>query len=123
MKTPTIMGREPALWIAAITAGLGVLVTLGLDGLSAEQAAAIVAVLNAAAAIWLALLVRPIAPAVFSGAVSAGAALLLAYGLPVPPETVGAVNLVVLTVLSLLTRGQVSPATQVDPAVLGQRRE
>lgn len=111
-STPSVLGREPALWIAAIAAVLGIGVTFGLDGLSAGQAAAIVVALNAAAAVWAALLVRPIAPAVFTGAVSAGAALLAAYGLHVSQETVGAVNVAVLAVLGLLTRGQVSPATR-----------
>lgn len=119
--SPTLFGREPALWIAALAALLGIGVTLGLDGLSATQAAAIVAVLNAAAAVWTALKVRPVAPAAFTGAVSAGAALLVAYGLDVSQETVGAINVAVLAVLSLLTRGQVSPAGRIDPAVLGQR--
>jgi len=121
MSTPTLFGREPALYIAAIAAILGIAVTLGIDGLSATQAAAIVAVLNAAAAVWTAMLVRPIAPAAFTGLVSAAAALLAAYGLDVSQETVGAINGAVLAVLALLTRGQVSPARNVDPAVLGKR--
>jgi hypothetical protein len=107
---PTLWGREPALWIAALAALLGIGVTLGLPFLSPGQAAAIVAVLNAAAAVWMAVLTRPIAPAAFTGATAAAAALLAAYGLHLPQETVGAVNVAVLAVLALLTRGQVSPS-------------
>jgi hypothetical protein len=120
--TPTLWGREPALWIATIAALLGIGVTLGLDGLSAEQAAAIVALLSALAAIWTAWLVRPVAPALFTGAVTAAAVLLAAYGLEVSQQTVGAVNLAVIALLTFLTRGQVSPAHDVDPAVLGKHR-
>ncbi|GAB3856523.1 hypothetical protein GCM10029963_53040 [Micromonospora andamanensis] len=108
-----IFGREPTLWIQALSAMLGVLVTFGVPGLSATQAAAIVAAVSAVFAAINAALVRPVAPAAFTGLVTAFAVLVAAYGLDVSQETVGAVQLTVVAVLALLTRTQVTPAA--DP--------
>lgn len=105
-----IFGREPALVIASLSAGLSLLVTFGF-GLSAEQAGAIVAVISAVFAAATAAVTRPIAPSAFTGLVAAVAALLAAYGLELSAEKVGAINAVVLAGLALLTRGQVSPAS------------
>ncbi|MFF9285383.1 hypothetical protein [Streptomyces griseosporeus] len=104
-----IFGREPALVIATISAGLSLLVTFNF-GLSAEQAGAIVAVISAVFAAATAVLTRPIAPSAFTGLVAAVAALLAAYGLELSAEKIGAINAVVLAGLALMTRGQVSPA-------------
>jgi hypothetical protein len=109
-----IFGREPALILGALSAGLSLLVTLGAD-LTAEQAGAIVAVVSAAFAVVTAAVTRPIAPAAFTGFVAAAAALLMAYGLEVSTEAVGATNAAVLAALALLTRGQVSPIPAADP--------
>ncbi|MFD5491643.1 hypothetical protein ACFWH4_01545 [Streptomyces sp. NPDC127091] len=110
-----IFGREPALLIATVSAGLSLLVTFGF-GLSAEQAGAIVAVISAVFAAATAVLTRPIAPSAFTGLVAAVAALLAAYGLDLSAEKVGALNAVVLAGLALLTRAQVSPASPQAPA-------
>jgi hypothetical protein len=110
-----IFGREPALIIATVSAALSLLVSFGFDGLSAEQAATIVAVISAVFAAATAAITRPIAPSAFTGLVAAAVALLAAYGLDVSQETVGALNAVVLAVLGLLTRGQVSPAAPARP--------
>lgn len=106
-----IFGREPALILATVSASLSLLVSFGFDGLSAEQAAAIVAVLSAVFAAVTAAITRPIAPSAFTGLVAAVVVLLAAYGMDVSQETVGAVNAVILAVLGLVTRGQVSPTT------------
>lgn len=103
-----IFGREPALIISTLSAVLSLIVTFNI-GMSGEQAGAIVAVISAAFGAITAAMTRPIAPSAFTAAVAAGAALLAAYGLDVSAETVGATNAVVLAVLALLARGQVSP--------------
>lgn len=103
-----IFGREPALIISTISAVLSLIVTFNV-GMSGEQAGAIVAVISAAFGAITAAATRPIAPSAFTAVVAAGAALLAAYGLDVSAETVGATNAVVLAVLALLARGQVSP--------------
>jgi hypothetical protein len=105
-----IFGREPALVISGVSAVLSLIVSFQF-GLSAEQAGAIVAVVSAVFAAATAAVTRPIAPSAFTGLVAAGVALLAAYGLEVAPETVGALNAVVLAILSLITRGQVSPTS------------
>lgn len=103
-----IFGREPALVLAGVSAGLSLIVSFNF-GLSAEQAGAIVAVGSAVFAAATAAVTRPIAPSAFTGVVAAAVALLAAYGLEVSAETVGALNAAVLAVLGLVTRGQVSP--------------
>ncbi|MEU5946325.1 hypothetical protein ABZ793_12275 [Micromonospora sp. NPDC047465] len=108
-----IFGREPTLYIQALSALLGVFVTFGLPGLSATQAAAIVAALTAVTTAVNAAMVRPVAPAAFTGVVTALAVLVAAYGLEVSQETVGAVQVAVVGVLALLTRTQVTPTA--DP--------
>lgn len=110
-----IFGNEPALITGVLSAALSLVVTLGI-GLSADQAGAWVAVITAAFAVATAVMTRPIAPAAFTGLVTVVAVLLAAYHFDVSGGTVAAVNGTVLAVLTLLTRGQVSPATK-DPSV------
>jgi small basic protein len=108
-----LFGREPTLVLQAISALLGIFVALGIPGLSAYQAAAIIAALTAVIAAINAALVRPVAPAAFTGLVTAVATLVAAYGLDLTQQLVGAVQLTVVTVLALLIRGQVSPVGSV----------
>ena len=103
--------REPALYIGVVSAGLSLLVALNVGGLTSDQAALIVGAITAVGAVITALMTRPIAPAVFTGAVTALAALLAGFHYNVSPGTVAAINGLVLAVLTLLTRGQVVPAT------------
>lgn len=118
MTTPPIpppaprlwLGRHPSLWLGTLGAALALGTAIGLPGLSGGQVAAINAgVLAVVSAVW-AWSVRPIAPAVYTGAVGAIAGVGAAYGLHVPSETVGAVQAVVVQVLTLIAWGQVSPA-------------
>jgi hypothetical protein len=117
--TPTVFGREPALWISAIAALLGVLVGFGFSGLTGHMAAAIIAVVNAAFGVWIAVRTRPVSPAVFTTLATAGFALLAAYGFDAGQQQIATVNVLVLAMAAFLTRQQVSPAHDVDPKVLG----
>lgn len=112
----TFLHHEPALWLNSLAAVLGFAATLNISGLGPKQAALIVAAVNAAGAAVVAWRTRPIAPAVFTGALSSLVSLAAAYGLHVQAGQVGALNVVVLAVLALLTRGQVSPVVPAPPA-------
>jgi hypothetical protein len=112
----SVFGREPTAWLQALSALLAVLVTFGWDGLSATQAALIVAALSAGIGVVNALAVRPIAPAAFTGFVAAGAALLTGYGLDLSQELVGSVQVAVVTLLALVLRSQVTPVVDPRPA-------
>jgi hypothetical protein len=104
-----ILGREPALVIGFIAALISLAGTLGFRLLSPDQAGLWITVVNAVAAAATAWTVRPIAPAAFTYAVGALVALGASYGLSLAPETVTAINGLVIPTLVLLTRNQVSP--------------
>jgi hypothetical protein len=108
--------REPTVWLNVLSAALTVLVTFGFKGLSPEQSALITAAVGAGIGVVNALVVRPVAPAAFTGFVGALAALLAAYGLHVSQEMVGAVQALVVTVLALQARQQVTPVADPRPA-------
>jgi hypothetical protein len=110
-----IFGREPTLVLQSLSAVLSVFVAVGIPNLSAEQAGLIIAVISAALGVVNAVMVRPVAPPAFIGFVSAGAALLSAYGLELSQELVGSVTVAVVAVLALLTRGQVTPVADPRP--------
>lgn len=102
-----IFGREPALIISAIGSIVTVIVALGVPHVDAGAGAAITTFV---AAVIIAITTRPVAPALFTAVVSAGAALLLAYGLNVSDGVVAAVSAAVLAGFGLFgIRPQVSP--------------
>lgn len=120
-----LFGREPALWLAVASAFLYLLVGFGL-GVSDGLAAAIMAVLAAAVAVWQAFLVRPVAPTLFGGFIAALAALLAYFGLHLTQEQIGLTSAAVAAVMVLLVRPQSTPAHDpvgdVAPAVTGAVR-
>ncbi|MFC8985995.1 hypothetical protein [Streptomyces sp. NPDC057115] len=105
-----IFGREPVVVLNTLAAVLGLVVSLGITSLTAVQAGAIVAVVSAVLGGVAAAMTRPVAPQAFTAIVAAGATAVAAFGYEVSQETVGAINTLVLAVLTLLTRVQVSPA-------------
>jgi hypothetical protein len=117
MKSFKIFGYEPVVLLNALSAVLGLIVSLGLTSLTANESAAIVGAVTAILGAIAAWMTRPIAPQAFTALAAAGATLLAAYGLDVTQAQVGAVNFAVLAVLTLLTRGQVSP-TATAPKVV-----
>jgi len=114
-----IFGREPSLWLQGISAALTFFVTFGWDGLSAEQAGLIVFFVSAVLTAWNALLVRPVAPTVWTGVITAGAAVLGAYGLDFSQERVGALVLAVTAVMGILLRQSVTPEVSPSNAPVG----
>lgn len=114
-----IFGREPALWLNATSAGVGLLVTFKVGGLDAEEAGCIVAVESALFGVVAAVLTRPIAVQAFTTLVATVASLVAAFGYEAAPTHVAAVNAGVLSVLMFVTRGQVSPVVPVARPVGG----
>jgi hypothetical protein len=114
-----IFGREPTLWLQAISAALAFFVTFGWDRLSPMQAGGIVAVLTAIISVINAWQVRPIAPAVWTGLITTCAALLSTYGLDYSQERIGQFQLVAIAVMALITRVQVTPAVSRDNTAVG----
>jgi hypothetical protein len=106
-----LWGREPALIIAVVGSVLTTIAALNVPGVDAGAAAAITAFISACVMAWT---TRPAAPALFTGVVTALAALLVEYGLNVPDATVAAVSGTVLAGFTLITRGQVEPKPQVS---------
>jgi len=117
-----ILGREPTLWIAVTTAFVNFLVGFNLDYLSSVQAAWICTVINAIGAILVAMSTRPIAPNVYTYALSAVAGLLGAYGLDLSQGMVTSTQSFVLVLFALVSRSQVSPVGDEDKTgVMGDK--
>jgi len=110
-----LFGREPVVILNTLSAVLGLVVTLGITSLTAEQAGATVAVVSAVLGGIAAAMTRPVAPQAFTAIVAAGAVAVAAFGYEVSQETVGAINTVVLAGLTLLTRVQVTPSNPSAP--------
>lgn len=108
--------REPALWIGVISGGLSLLVALQIGHLTSDQAALIVATITAVGGVITAAATRPIAPAAFTALVTAVADLLAGFHFDVSAGTVAAVNGLVLAVLTLVTRHQVTPVSHPSTA-------
>jgi hypothetical protein len=114
--------REPALWLATLQALLAALVGFKFDWLSAEQAALWVSLINVAIGAVMAWRTRPIAPSLYTTAFSVGVTLLAAYGLDVTQEMVGFINMAIVSVVTFLARGQISPEEDAHKTgVLGSK--
>jgi hypothetical protein len=111
MSTPvarTGLTGEPALILAVISAAVSLIVTLNI-GMTAAEGGIWVAVITAVFGLAVALFTRPVAPAAFTTVVTAVGALLMGYHFHVDPAVLAQINGVILAVLTLLTRGQVTP--------------
>ncbi len=104
-----IFGREPALWINIIAAVLSLILTLNTGWMSPGQATAVVAVLTAGAGVITAMHTRPWSVSLFTGFISTLAVLAAGYGLHVT------VQLIATTVMTLIARGQITPAADPQP--------
>lgn len=104
-----LLSREPTLYLAVLYAIITVAGTASLSQFTGIQAeylniaiAAIIGAINAYA-------VRPISPVAFTYAIAAVVQLAQTYGLALPDATLAAVNGLVVPILALLSRGQVTP--------------
>jgi hypothetical protein len=114
-----IFGREPVTALNALSAVLGLIVSLGVTPLTADMAGGIVAFVTAVLGAAAAAMTRPVAPQAFTTVVAAGAVLVGTFGFDVSQPVVGAINGAVLALLTLLTRVQVTPTS---PAPTGPTR-
>lgn len=111
-----VFGREPTVIVQTLAAILALGVAFKLPNLTTEQAGLIIAAVYAVLGAFNAFAVRPVAPAAFIGLVGAVAALTGAYGLHFSQAQVGSVSAALVSVIVLLTRGQVSPVADPRPA-------
>lgn len=108
-----IFGREPALFIGALVAVVMVIGNLGFAKFTGDNAAALVVVVNAIAALATAWTTRPISLALFTGVFTSVLALGATYGINLPGEVVISINAALYPVLAFLLRDQVSPQETV----------
>jgi hypothetical protein len=105
-----IFGRDPMLWVQALSAVIGIVVTLNVKGLSIDQAAAIVTALTAVGGLLAALATKPFSLGAVHTLIASLAVVVAAYGFHVPPEALGAVQLAVGPIAALLLRQAMTPA-------------
>lgn len=110
-----LFGREPVVVLNTLSAVLGLIVTLGVTGMTQEMAGVTVGVVSAILGGIAAAMTRPIAPQAFTAITAAGASLVATFGYEANPATVGAINTLILAGLTLLTRVQVSPSSPQAP--------
>lgn len=113
MKTLKIFGYEPVVVLNALSAALGLVVSLGVTPLSATMSGGIVALVTAALGAVAAWRTRPITPQVFTTVVAAGADVAATFGFHASQGLIGGINGAVLALLTLLTRGQVTPTAKL----------
>jgi membrane-bound ClpP family serine protease len=114
---PKILGREPALIITLIGSLLVLAAAFNIHGATMGVAAAVVAFLTAA---LVAVTTRPVAPALYKSAITAGVALVTEFGLHLSAAQVGAFTALAMTILALLVRAQVTPADDPATGVAGE---
>lgn len=108
-------GRDPALWIQAVTTVLAVLVGFQFPRLTDSMAAAIIALLYAVAGVYVAWTVRPWVPGFFTGVIAAGAALAGEFGLHLSQPQVSLLAAAAAAGVTLWARGHVTPAHDPRP--------
>lgn len=108
-----ILGREPALWLALIGALFAWAGGVGIEWLNAGQATAAVTAITAGVIAWT---TRPVAPALYVGALSAAAALIGEYGLHWSDSSVASLGSIILAGFALFgIRPQVTPKADAVP--------
>jgi hypothetical protein len=113
-----LFGRDPAMIISMIYAGVMMLSTFAVRGVDEPLAAAIQLFLTAAATAWAALQVRPMAPAVFTGVIVAGAALGARFGWDLTEvQIAGVTSFVAVVVMLVGARPQQTPVVSPAPVL------
>jgi hypothetical protein len=113
--------REPAQYALLVSAILAVVVATKATSLTADQATLIVAALMAIGAVVAAVFTRPLAPAAFLAVSAPVAALIAGFGYNVAPDLLAGINGLIMVLVGLLIRMQVSPVTAVATVTAGHR--
>lgn len=112
-------GRDPALVINTLAASGALIIAIvgtRIAWLNPAVVDGVVVFLNASAAWRIAVKVRPVAPAVFSGVITATVGLLAAFHYNIRPDVVASLTLAVGTAVVMWTRTQVTP--EHDPVAM-----
>lgn len=107
-----LFGREPAVWVGVIEAGLTLLVVLGVLGFTSDQTALVMAAVVALFGVVTAYLTQDTMLGVLVGLVKAVIALFIGFGISVSPELTAALIGFVSVLVGLFQRTQTSPAPQ-----------
>lgn len=105
--------REPAAYGAILAALVSMLAVFDFPWLQGDQAAAIVAAVDAVVGIVVALRVRPFAPSSVTYLITAAAVVAATYGVHFNTDKVAMFNTAVVGLIFAVTRVQQSPKT--DP--------
>ena len=101
--------REPAAWGALVAAAVSVAAVFDFPLLQGEQSTAIIAVVDAAVGLAIAVSVRPFAPSSVTYLIQALAVVCGTYGLHFHQDKVAAFNAAIVGLIFALTRVQQSP--------------
>ena len=105
--------REPAAWGALVAAVVSLLAVFDLPFLQGDHSAAIIALVDAAVGLAVALTVKPFAPSFVTYFITALAVVAGTYGLHFHEDKVALFNTAIVGLIFALTRMQQSPKT--DP--------
>lgn len=110
-----LWGRQPALWISAIGGVLMMLSQFGVHGIDAGLAATVQLLLTAIVTAWTALHVRPVAPTVFAGVITAAAELAMRFGAHLTEAQIASFTTVVALFVTAVV-GWPNQTPRADPA-------
>lgn len=112
-----IFGRDPAIWLAVINAGIGLVVALHWLGLTTMQGGALVTVVSAILGLATAFYVKPFAPTAATYLVGVVFEALSTFQYHVSAQAVASINLLILAMVAAIVRPQSTPAA--DPVAAG----
>lgn len=111
-----IFGREPAVWLGLIAAGLALLVPMGVVDFTSDEIALIMAAVTAVFGVITAYLTHDVMLGVLVGLVNAVAALFVGFGVNVNPDLTASIIGVVTVLVSFFQRTQTFPEQGFTPA-------
>lgn len=117
-----LFGREPVVWLGAISACLAVLVTIPAVHLTAEAAGWIMVIVSGVFAAGEAILTRPFVVTALTGAVRTILTGVMFFGLPISEETAGMLVAALNAVLMLVLANSVTPAADPAPGFVRAQR-